>query len=184
MQISAPSRVTISDVPPADPKVSDLWFDSASLGLYIRSPGNTWVAAKNMGIPLPPNRDRDREGDHGRELKTLEQRLDLVERYTAMLRQAPAERATAAHSRKSKRPPQEHSARPSTLAAAAAFAAYLDAQEDLMENTPPATLARLVANFATKHELDGEDQLKPEGGVMRDMAAWVLAAIRKSRGRA
>lgn len=106
------------------------------------------------------------------------------ERMAALVRQDAAERAAAiAPKHRQKRKPAEHSARPSTLAAAAAFAAYTaEADAPLDEHMNALPFAELVAKFARRHKLEGADDLKP-GGVMRDMAARVLAAIRKARGR-
>ena len=69
------------------------------------------------------------------------------------------------------------------MAAAAAFFAYVDADEPLEETMKPGTLARLVANFAVKHGLEDSDLLNPAGGVMRAMAGRALRALRKVRNR-
>ena len=142
--------------------------------------------------PRPPKKDRivkqifdaggfgpDEPGFFGVETESGKRHsiAELAERVLEL----PAN--TSANSTKPERPPEEHSARPSTLAAAAAFFAYLDAGELCEETMRPGTLARLVAEFAASEGIEDADLLNPAGSVMRDMAARSLRAIRKLRKR-
>jgi hypothetical protein len=83
------------------------------------------------------------------------------------------------------RPPLErnHSARPATLAAAAALAAYSDAGDEFNEHMSALKFAELAAEFAARHGLEDALLVKPDS-VMQDMAARMLRAIRQVHGRA
>jgi hypothetical protein len=66
----------------------------------------------------------------------------------------------------------------------AAFA-YLDSGEAYEDNMHPGELARRIADFAVKHDLDGARELSDVAGdsTSRDLMTAGLAGIRRLRGR-